>query len=252
MGNLKEIFVTILDFIFPLVAKGPDKEYSSIKAKDIQGDSDLLKDKVGLASKLLDDETKRRNTVESKATIFITSTSFLATILIGITTILVNSKKTSPYLILMAFAMFFMCIYTIMTLYYSINALKRRTWTQIDPVSIKDNKDIDDFLRSNLADLINATKLNYPITNRKVDYVVVAQRCFKRTLICVGIYVVILLLYALSISGFEISNLYQSYLKTFNENVDAGLTILSVLFSLVALVISLFALCKINSLSKEK
>lgn len=192
-----------VDLVFPLRPEEPQMgDIKLIKKSDIKGKGAILAGKVEAAQKCYDEENERGKTVENKASMFITSTGFLGTVLIGTSTFLVSkSKDSSSCLFLMLICLFAFVVYMIGTFLNSLKALQRTVY--FFPDSNYDISDKDEFNRKRIYDLVNSCLNNQRATNIKVEYVVLAQRYFKRAMISVVGYVIALTIYIVSMNGFS-------------------------------------------------
>lgn len=199
MGLLRKT----LDLVFPLKPEEPQMEdIKMVKISDIKGKGTILANKVEAAQKCYDEENERAKTIENKASMFITSTGFLGTVLIGTSTFIVSKSEDSAFCVfLMLICLFAFVIYMIGTILNSLKALQRTVYFFPDPHY--DIPDKDEFNRKRIYDLVNSCLNNQRATNIKMDYVVLAQRFFKRAMISVVGYVIALTIYIVSRVFFE-------------------------------------------------
>ena len=190
-----------VDLVFPLKPEEPPLEdIKMIKITDIKGKGTVLASKVEAAQKCYDEENERAKIIENKASMFITSTGFLGTVLIGTSTFLIGSSTetvSSVYLILLC--LFAFVVYMLGTILNSLKALQRSVYFFSDPNY--DISDKDEFNRKRIYDLVNSCLNNQRATNIKVDYVVLAQRFFKRAMLSVVGYVIALTIHIVSMNG---------------------------------------------------
>lgn len=245
------IFRKVIDFIIPLMpseSRG-DVENNIIKAEEIQGDDAVLSRKAAVSQQYYNDERGRTRTIEGKASMFITSSGFLGTVLIGTANIIVGQTSNAAWLrILMILCLLFFAIYMVGTILYALMALKRGKYSRPDPSTIL-NMSGDDFDRNAIADLVNSTAYNQEATNLKMDYVVVAQRYYRRLMISVLAFVVVLLVYVLHQSGVS----FMKWLSGVNAEVstwsfNTWYVLVSSLFLAVSITIGVVALVKIHGL----
>lgn len=183
---------------------------------------------------------------------FNTSSGFLGTVLIGTANIIVSQADNAGWLrVLMILCLLFFAIYMVGTILYALKALKRGTYSRPDPAIIL-NMSGDDFDKNAIADLVNSTAYNQNATNIKMDYVVVAQRYYRRLMFSVLGFVVMLLFFVLHQSGVSL----MKWLFDINKTVSTwSFTTWYVLVSSVLLIASVImgsvALVRIHSLKKE-
>lgn len=241
----------IFDFIIPLMPSEPreEEETNNIKAEDIQGNDAVLSRKAAVSQQYYNDERGRTSTIEGKASMFITSSGFLGTVLIGTANIIVSQTGNATWLrILMILCLLFFAIYMVGTILYALKALKRGTYCRPDPATILNMND-NDFDKNAIADLVNSTAFNQKATNLKMDYVVVAQRYYRRLMFSVLAFVVALLVYVLHQSGVSL----LKWLSDVNAEVstwsfNTWYVLLSSLLLMAAFIMAIVALVKKHNL----
>ena len=160
----------------------------------ILGKEEVLSCKVKLIQKSFDDEMARKKTIESKATMFIASSGFLGTILIGASNILLEQEDAADWcIILMIICLLVFSIYMVSVIFFSIKALSRSAYYYPNPASIVNIDNKRDLFKQEIEDLVNSICHNKNVTNDKSDYVVLAQKHYKRLMIFVSAFVFILL-----------------------------------------------------------
>ena len=226
-----------------------DEEPQKVNVEDIQGDDAVLSRKAAVSQQYYNDERGRTRTIEGKASMFITSSGFLGTVLIGTANIIVSQSSNAVWLrILMIFCLLFFAIYMVGTILFALKALKRGIYSRPDPKTIL-NMAGGEFEKNAIADLVNSTANNQNATNLKMDYVVVAQRYYRRLMFSVLAFVVVLLLYVLHQSGVP----FMKWLCCVNAVVctwsfNTWYVLLSSLLLIIALIMSVVALAKIKSI----
>ena len=238
----------ILDFVIPLMPNEPrDEQVASIDAATIQGDDKVLSRKAAVSQQYYNDERGRTRTIEGKASMFITSSGFLGTVLIGTANIIVSQQDSVAWLrLIMILCLLFFAIYMVGTILYALRALKRSKYYRPDPTTIL-NMAEEDFDRNAIADLVNSTIFNQSATNGKMDYVIVAQRFYKRLMCSVLAFVIVLLVYVLYQSGVSL----LAWLSVVNSEVSTWsfqlwYICISLLLWMVSMVIGIVALMKIS------
>lgn len=238
-----------LDLVFPLKPEEPQMEdIKLVKRSDIKGKGAILVNKVEAAQKCYDEENERAKTIENKASMFITSTGFLGTVLIGTSTFLVSKSEESSFcMFLMLLCLFAFVIYMIGTILNSLKALQRAVYFFSDPNY--DISDKDEFNRKRIYDLVNSCINNQIATNKKVDYVVLAQRFFKRAMFSVLCYVIALTLYILNKDGFSLWILIKEEIQTWSFQL--WYIILSLALLVSAILLGLVSLIRVNRNNKS-
>lgn len=249
------IFRKVFDFFFPLMPpEERDESKVVIKAECINGDDITLQKKAQAAKQYYDEEKERLKTIEGKASMFITSSGFLGTVLIGTTNILIGQKDASMWFkVLMVICLFSFVAYMVCTVLYSIKALERAKYNRPDPTTMVGISSGVDYEKQSIADLLNSTIHNQDTANRKMDNVVVAQRFFKRLMLSVLAFVIVLLVNVLEKNGISL----LPWLGAFKEEVSTWsfnlwFTVISSILILFSLAIGVVALVKIVKLKKSK
>lgn len=242
------LFRKLLDFVIPLMPDEPrNEQVVFIDAASIQGDGEVLSRKAALSQQYYNDERGRTRTIEGKASMFITSSGFLGTVLIGTANIIVSQKDSAAWLrLIMVLCLLLFAIYMVGTIIYALKALRRSKYSRPDPATIL-NLSGEVFDRNAIADLVNSTAYNQSATNNKMDYVVVAQRFYKRLMCSVLAFVIVLLVYVFHQSGVSL----LAWLSGVNEVVSTWsfqlwYILVSLLLWVVSLIIGIIALVKIN------
>lgn len=245
------IFRRALDFIIPLMPSEPrGDDVNSIKAEDIQGEEKVLSRKAAVSQQYYNDERGRTRIIEGKASMFITSSGFLGTVLIGTANIIVSQANNAAWLrVLMILCLLFFAIYMVGTILYALKALKRGKYSRPDPTTIL-NMAGEDFDKNAIADLVNSTAYNQNATNHKMDNVVVAQRYYRRLMFSVLAFVVVLLFYVLHLSGVSLMEWMSgvnAVVSTWSFNT--WYVLVSSLLLIVSLIMGTMALVKLRNLS---
>lgn len=228
------------------------KDFKNVNIDSINGDNTVLSKKTEAAQQYYTEEKSRTKTIEGKASMFITSTGFLGTVLIGTSNILVGQKVTPIWFKLMlVVCLIIFAIYMVRTILFSLKALSRSTYSRPDPISVMDIGNKDSLDKQVIVDLINSTLYNQHATNLKMDYVVVAQRYFKRLMITVLAFVVVLLVYVLQQNGVSLF----AGLTIIKEEINTWTfqfwyVLISTVLILVSMFIGIVALFKINHIQR--
>jgi len=183
---------------------------------------------------------------------FITSSGFLGTVLIGTANIIVSQKDSAAWLrLIMILCLLFFAIYMVGTIVYALKALKRANYCRPDPATIL-NMAGEEFDRNAIADLVNSTAFNQEATNLKMDYVVVAQRFYKRLMYSVLAFVIVLLFYVLHQSGISLLGwLADVNREVSNWSFQLWYMLISLLLWIASLIMGIVAIVKINRIKKN-
>lgn len=249
------IFRKAFDFVFPLMPS-EEREDSQviIKAEKISGDDNTLQKKAQAAKRYYDEEKERLKTIEGKASMFITSSGFLGTVLIGTSSILMGQNDADMWFkVLMVICLFFFVCYMVCTVIISVKALERSKYNRPDPTTLIEISKGGDHDKQYIADLLNSTIHNQDTANRKMDNVVVAQRYFKRLMISVLAFVIVLLVYVLEKNGISLLVWFYSVkaeVATWSFNL--WFIVVSSILILSSLAIGIVALVKTIKLKKNQ
>lgn len=248
------IFRKTIDFIFPLMPCDMREDNNlTIKQETFTGNSQNLPKLAQAAYQYYEEEKERAKTIEGKASMFITSSAFLGTVLIGTSNILVGQREGPVwYKLLMIVCLLFFAVYMVATIIYSIRALKRAAYNRPDPTTMLDFKNPEDYDKQTISDLLNSTIRNQNVANRKMDNVEMAQRFFQHLMFTVLLFVIILLLYILQQNGISL----MCWLHSINEEVQTWsiqlwYIIISSICLLLSICLGIIALTKVSRHSTD-
>ena len=196
----------IREVVWPLLEPLENKLTVQIREDIINlKDEENLKLAYEWAIKCYEAEEKRSISIEGKSTIFIGTVGFLITILLTITKELSSSSGTQVLFNVIAFGV--IIIYLCRVVWFAIKALQVGNY---HTVAYSDFIAGDDNYRKRLiVTLINYTKKNTEVANLKVDYMKMAQEYFKRAICSIGIYIVVLVILAISKQEFAFINYHN-------------------------------------------
>ena len=228
---------SIVDFFFP----------SSIK-----GSESVLSKKADAARQCYTEERERTKTIEGKASMFITSTGFLGTVLIGTSNILISqANEIVRFKIVMILCLLFFSIYMVFTMLYSIKALQRSSFCRPDPSTVMSISEDNNLVQNTIADLLYSISFNLKVTNQKMDYVVMAQRFFKRLICSVLAFVIVLLIYLLELNGISFIGWFLTVTEVVSTwNLNVWFVLVSSILLATSTVMSVIALVKIVRIKK--
>ena len=172
--------INVFEWLFPSAPKEePEQQVEKVKSNAIEGDIATLKMKSDIAHRGYQEEFERMRATEGKASIFISTTGFLATIVVGVTTLLVRVEQIDLFVLLLVAITGFLTFYMMRTIVYSVRAMRRQNFLRINPASVASIADETAQLKECIADYINAVKLNMQVINRKVELSSMAQSYFN-------------------------------------------------------------------------
>ena len=249
MNIIRKIF----DFFIPLMPEDDrNDEVKIITLDSIAGDNTVLVEKTKAAYQYYLEEKSRAKTIEGKASMFITSSGFLGTVLIGTSNILLSKSDVGVgYKLAMIICLLAFVGYMVGTILHSLNALKRTTYNFPSTSTALNIADKDTFDKQIIVDLINSTSLNQNATNIKMDYVVMAQRHFRRLMVSLLVFVLVLLAFVLDDNGISLTNWFTSSRdKVAQWSCYFWLIIVSLLLIVASLTIAIIALIRVNKLRR--
>lgn len=243
------ILRNIIDFIYPLMPKGKrESDANLISIESIVGDETILHEKEKAARQYYQEEKDRVKSIEGKASMFITSSGFLGTVLIGTSNILIGQNDEPVfYKLMLALCLLFFVVYMVSTVIYSIEALKRATYTRPDPTTLITIEKSEQYEKNLVADLLNSTLRNQNIANQKMDNVVMAQRYFRRLMLSVLAFVIVILIHVLDKNGISIVTCFSEIndvVKTWS--MQLWVVIVAFVLIIVSLILNIVSLVKIS------
>lgn len=235
----------IREFFWPLLEKHPIAQPDLIRKEDITVDSSLLEKTLGYAIENYKEETERKKTVEGKSSLFIGTISVVTSVIIGVTSVLVKTSNFNLAVSSLVFLLFILTVYMSRTVWFSIQALERRSYFTISINDFLINDTNGDYYKRLIAEITNKIRKNSLTINSKVDSMTMAQEYFKRAIIVVAIYSFVILLYFMSKSGVDYSNFSDNIITTINTVTLSGWNTL-ILYILVglSLILSIYSIRK--------
>lgn len=151
----------------------------SAKMKTKDDDIELLKLKYEMLRSILEREKDRNKTVESKASLFIGSTSIVGAILVGCSKLVSDGSGEPMYLntIILLFMSVLVCLLSC-AIWHSIQVLRKRTYWMLGIEDVENLDNRKDFYLKLIAATIKIIKHNEQLINDKVDSMEMAQRRF--------------------------------------------------------------------------
>ena len=205
-----------VDFFWPLLPSWQPQTFPEATEEEIKANADV-KAIYNLVEKAYHEEFGRMKVIESKASMFIGTTTFMATFVIGISTFLAKGQSNGFFMMVLAFLAFCICMYMTRVLYLSIRALERSIVFMVNPIDFYKAVDQTAYLKMAICQFINATNQNHNPINKKMNYVIAAQRYFKRVLITLGLYALVLLAYCASHYDTESGSPFIKAVRMVNE-----------------------------------
>lgn len=193
--NVKKIASDIRELFWPVLE--PLKEVVPKQIEEIDcnwgnEDTDMI---IKYVENYMESEDKRRKEVESKSTLFIGSFGVAMAVLINMTNEMIfnTSVSQTPLRLLLICMMTLAIIYLCRAIWFSIKVLERRKYYKTGfpnfMLSDRHSKKKQLIIRQ-----YNNTKKNQAEINIKVDFMTMAQAYFKRAIVVVVIFSVIVML----------------------------------------------------------
>lgn len=210
MKKIKKILNSMREFFWPLLEKGEMNKSSTLYTVDeLVIDESNLDLALSSVVKIFESEEDRKRIVETKSSIFIGTISVITSVILGVTTVLVTKTNFNFIIVSLVVLLFVITIYMSRTIWYSILALQRRTYFSLSLEDYINAGNNVSYKRELICKIANKIQMNYSTINAKVDNMTMAQEYFKRAIISVVIYAVLVLLLVLTQADYRV----QEYIK---------------------------------------
>lgn len=192
----------IREFFWPILEKD-EQANKPVNDLDIQIESEeILKEIYNQALKQLDAEDDRKKVVENKSTIFIGTIGIITSIVIGVTSTLIKEQNLDGFMLFMVMLLFILTIYMLRTVWYAIKAIEKKGYHSFSISELCAQGKKQYYINTILKINEMLTK-NYEITNSKVDNMTMAQEYFKRGIIVLGLFSIVILFFFFNRYGIE-------------------------------------------------
>lgn len=220
---MKKVLTNIREFFWPLLEKPhegksvPSGENTKTDGNDsnnkdssddvannstpyyeiIEIEDDNMEEAFKLILRIADSEEDRRKGIESKAALFISTISIATSIVVAANTLITGNQKINLPIIVSVFISFFLSLYAVRTVWFSIKALERKSFYSLDfnHVNLKGTK--PEYHKKMISAFQEMTTKNYDTINGKVDYFTMAQEYYKRAIVVICIYSFLVLMFCL-------------------------------------------------------
>lgn len=258
---MKKTLNNIREFFWPLLhINNAPKQHIKHNSDEIRVNVENLDKVLDYTVKLYESEMSRSSSVEGKSSLFIGTLSVVITIIIAITTLLINSSKFNIALVFIVINLFFLTIYMVRTIWFSIKVLERKSfhafyYNDFMIVNVK-----EEFSKRLIAELLNKIDINSDIINSKVNNMTMAQEYFKRAVVTLAIYSCTLLLFFLNKSVYDLVQLKTRIVNLINSiYIDSVLVIIWVVILITSVGVNFILYNKLkkkhnrnaNNLNKE-
>lgn len=191
-NRFKEKLTDLRELIWPLLEPLPDNRADQVNEENCHFNDNEIDFILSYIEKYELNEESRRKDIESKSTIFIGTFTVIVTIL---TSIIKNMTEQTEGLlnVLSIFVMILAIIYLSRAIWFSIKVLQRHRYFKFGfpKFMFEDNKDKKKRI---VVEKYNNIKRNQDEINIMVDNMTMAQEYFKRAIITVVAFSIILLL----------------------------------------------------------
>lgn len=234
----------IREFIWPLLDELEEIKPKQIVEEDCKFDNDEIDLMLKYIEKYSDSEDKRITQVESKATIFIGIFGVVITVLLNLIKSILTQENISFNTSIISTILILAVIYLCRAIWFAIKALERRNYHKLGfPNFMLEN--CPSKKKKILIKEYNNIKKNQLEINIKVDYMTMAQEYFKRAIIVVAGFSIIILINEVIIKYIDI--------LTFIKNININWWICILLILILGLYILVFyILKKIKDLNNKK
>lgn len=230
----------IREFFWPLLDKATTQAIEVYTVSDIIIQDENLDKALDQIQKIYDAESVRSSSIESKSSLFIGTLSVVTTIVLAVTTTLINSNDFSFALFLIIISLLVLVIYMVRTIWFSIKVLERKGFHLMffKDYLISDSKDL--YTKNIIVKLINNTNKNIEAINGKVNNMAMAQEYFKRSLVVFIIYSGLLVVFFLqkfsaNINDKNINLINSIYLSSLALIFICTLCIVSIIINIILL-----------------
>lgn len=237
-----EIIKSIREFFWPLLDDPKSKNKSEEFNKDnIQVNSEYLETLLEQAVRDYESEEERRKSIESKSSLFIGTVSVITSIIIGVTSFLIDANNFNPVTFILILLLVILCIYMIRTVWFAIKALERKGYHAISIKDFLNSDQGDEYYKKIIVNIVRKIHRNYSAINSKVDSMVMAQEYFKRAISTIALYAfLILILYSSKFSESK-NDFFQSVINVLQSTDSAMLIMAGPYFiSCIAIGISIY------------
>jgi hypothetical protein len=176
----------------------PKQEDISLAKSEIHISNDCLDIAFNQQSEVISSEEDRRKGIESKAALFLSSISITNSIVVASANSLI-SHGTEITLVIRASILIslILSIYSIRTVWFSIKALERKSFKVIGFKDINIEASKEEYQKKLILKMHEYAFYNQKTINEKVDYLVMAQEYYKRAIVIIFLYALMIFTYAI-------------------------------------------------------
>lgn len=239
----------IREFFWPLLNKVEPKTLKIYTLEDINVNNENIDKVLDLTQRTFDEELSRSSSVETKSSLFIGTLSVVTSVVIAVTTALINKNYFSISLLSIVVLLFVLIVYMIRTIWFSIKVLERRSFHTMHHNNYLLGDEKIEFSKKLIVQLINKTNQNTDTANSKVNNMVMAQEYFKRAIIVLLLYSGLLLIFFIEKSSKESANTYSRIVTAANSiYINCSLLWLTLLLLMASLLLNVILYRKLKKI----
>lgn len=214
------MFKKLLITFFPWIEYNkPKKEVKQFSVDDVKISEDNIDLAINIATNTFNNEDSRYDTIATKSAVY---AGIVAVILLFVTYSFSTINSKSAFLIILLSTL--SLIYSLVCLYFQNKVNDRTSYERLgaSDILIEDK----DYKKKILVQILNATNKNKAVINKKVDYMLLSQAYFIRSIICIILIVAIIILRTIfQINSFQfLKDLVSSYFLSLQANWGVILT----------------------------
>jgi hypothetical protein len=182
-----KLIKSIREFFWPLMDKKLPEKPRELEIEEIVIADEHLPKTLEYAMNGFNAQEERRKTIEGKSSLFVGTISVVTSVVIGISTTIVKSIQCNPFLIVLYFLLFILTVYLLRTIWFSIKVLEKEAYHTLSFDDFNLNEAKANYYKEVITIVVNYTKRNSWVINKKVDNMVMAQKYFKRAIVTVAL-----------------------------------------------------------------
>lgn len=148
-------------------------------------DDENLESAYVLSESIYNDEEERRKGVESKAALLLSSISIASSIIVTASAYISGTDNITIGARISICVSAVIAIYATRAVWFSIRTLERGSYHQIGITEINMPGNKNQHLKGLIKEYWKISKINAPVVDKKVDFLVLAQEYYKRAIIVI-------------------------------------------------------------------
>lgn len=193
---LKTKAIDIREFFWPLLDAETESDQVAEDHIKIVVTGENVEKALDLQFRIYDSEDDRRKSIESKASLFISTISVTTSVVVASNALIVGGKNEIDIVVTVSvFLSVALSIYMARTVWFSVKALQRGNYSVLGPKDINIKGNSEKYHKELIACIHKKIKSNYKTINSKVDNLTMAQEYYKRAIIVICIYALLVLIF---------------------------------------------------------